>query len=425
MADLEVKVLGGGREVGRSAIAIGYSGKYLLLDYGINFSEDDIPQFPQHIRPSLIEGIVLSHAHLDHIGAAPLIYSSYRVPTITTRLTKSLIGIMIEDFLKISGYYIPYEYNELNTLLDNTLELDLNESLEVGDFHIKLLNAGHIPGSTMVLVDVEGYKILYTGDVNTIETKLVKPVHVDGVEADILITEATYGNTQHPPRDYVERELINSIIDTVDSGGNVLIPVFSLGRAQEILCVLYQYAPGLTVYYDGMVRRISEVISSYPEYINRYDLLIKALREFNMVRSSSERKKIIKEKGVVIVASAGMLKGGPSQYYAKQLSSNSRNSIFLVSYQTRGSPGRKLLEFGVIEDGGSLIKAKVRWFDFSSHADSEGLLKIVGGLRGVKHVIVVHSEESVGREFVSRVSSLDSSLKVYYPTNGDVIHINV
>jgi putative mRNA 3-end processing factor len=120
-----------------------------------------------------------------------------------------------------------------------------------------------------------------------------------------------------------------------------------------------------------------------------------------------------------------MLKGGPSQYYAKQLSSNSKNSIFLVSYQARGSPGRKLLEFGVIEDGGSLIKAKIRWFDFSSHADSEGLLKIVGGLRGVKHVIVVHSEEGVGREFVSRVSSLDSSLKVYYPTNGDAIHINV
>ncbi len=425
MGDLEVKVLGGGREVGRSAIAVGYSSKYLLLDYGINFSEDDIPQFPQHIRPSLIEGIVLSHAHLDHIGAAPLIYSSYRVPTITTRLTKSLIGIMIEDFLKISGYYIPYEYNELNTLLDNTLELDLNEGLEIGGFQIKLLNAGHIPGSAMILVDINGYKILYTGDVNTVETKLVKPVHVDGVEADILITEATYGDTQHPPRDYVERELINSIIDTVDSGGNVLIPVFSLGRAQEILCVLYQYIPGLTVYYDGMVRRISEVISSYPEYINRYDLLVKALKEFNMVRSSSERKKIIKEKGVVIVASAGMLKGGPSQYYAKQLSSNSRNAIFLVSYQARGSPGRKLLEFGVLEDKSSLVKAKIRWFDFSSHADSEGLLRIVRSLRSVKYVIVVHSEEGVGKEFVSRVSDLDSSLKVYYPANGDTVYINI
>ncbi|MEM1601086.1 MAG: MBL fold metallo-hydrolase [Sulfolobales archaeon] len=425
MEKLEIRILGGGREVGRSAIAVGYRGRYLLLDYGVNFTENDVPQFPQHIRPSMVEGIVLSHAHLDHIGAAPLIYSSTKISTVTTRLSKPLIRIMIEDFLRISGYYIPYEYQELNSLMDNIIELDPNETVELNNFKISLLNAGHIPGSAMVLVQLDSLKLLYTGDVNTIETKLVKPAAYEGVDADILITEATYGNTQHPPRPSVERELINSILEVVEDGGNVLIPVFSLGRAQEILCVLYNYLPGLNVYYDGMVRHVSEVISSYPEYINMYGLLIKSLKEFNMVRTSGERRKLIKERGVVIVASAGMLKGGPAQYYAKQLASNSKNGIFLVSYQAKGTPGRKLLESGLLEDSGSLVKAKVRWFDFSSHADSEGLLNILRSLRNVKHIVVVHTEGVVGEEFVERIRNQYNDLNVYYPQNVDHITVDV
>ncbi|MEM4556961.1 MAG: MBL fold metallo-hydrolase, partial [Sulfolobales archaeon] len=142
MEKLEIRILGGGREVGRSAIAVGYRGRYLLLDYGVNFTENDVPQFPQHIRPSMVEGIVLSHAHLDHIGAAPLIYSSTKISTVTTRLSKPLIRIMIEDFLRISGYYIPYEYQELNSLMDNIIELDPNETVELNNFKISLLNAG-------------------------------------------------------------------------------------------------------------------------------------------------------------------------------------------------------------------------------------------------------------------------------------------
>ncbi|MEM4519237.1 MAG: MBL fold metallo-hydrolase [Sulfolobales archaeon] len=424
MESIEIRILGGGREVGRSAIAVGNNGRYILLDYGVNFTENDVPQFPQHIRPSLIDGMVLSHAHLDHIGAAPLMYSSIKIPTLTTRLSKPLIRVMIEDFLRISGYYIPYEYNELNSLLDNIVESDFNEQVEINNYQIKLLNAGHIPGSAMVLVILNNLKILYTGDINTIETKLVKPAAYEGLSADIIITEATYGNSQHPPRSYVEKEFINSVVEVVEDGGNVLIPVFSLGRAQEILCVLYNHLPGLNVYYDGMVRYVSEIISSYPEYINMYGLLIKALKEFNMVRASGERKKLIKDKGVVIVASAGMLKGGPAQYYAKQLANNSRNAIYLVSYQARGTPGRKLLESGLLEDNGQLVQARVKWFDFSSHADSDGLIDILKKINDVKHVIVVHTEESVGKEFASKIREINNDLSVYYPSNGDAVKID-
>jgi len=419
-----VRVLGGGREVGRAAIALGCRGRYLLLDYGVNFSENDIPQFPQHIRPSLVDGVVITHAHLDHVGAAPLIYLSAKVPAVATRVTKSLIRIMIEDFLKISGYYIPYEVEELNTMLDNVVELDYGGSFKVGDFNVTLLNAGHIPGSAMALIEVNGFKVLYTGDVNTVETKLVKPATFSDVHADVLITEATYGSTVHPPREFVERALINAIRDVVDGGGNVLIPVFGLGRSQEILTVLYEHTPELTVYYDGMVRHISEVIASYPEYINKYGSLINALKEFNMVKSSSERRRVLKERGVVIVASAGMLKGGPAYYYAKHLSDSGKNAIYLVSYQARGTPGRRLLEQGLLEEGGQRVKARIQWFDFSSHADVNGLTEIVRNVSGLRSVIVVHTENTVGQEYVAKVKGVRDDVEVYYPHNGDEITIS-
>ncbi len=424
MANIELRVLGGGHEVGRSAIALGVSGRYLLLDYGVNFNEEDIPQFPLHIRPSLIDGVVLTHAHLDHIGAAPLIYSSMKVPTITSKLTKTLIRIMIEDFLRISGYYIPYEVNELDLLLENTIDLDLGNSIDLGNYRITLLNAGHIPGSSMALVETDACSILYTGDINSIETKLVKPVDKN-VRADVVIIEATYGNTLHPPRDYVEREFINSIKEVIESGGNVLIPVFSLGRAQEVLSVIYQYMPYSNVYYDGMVRQISGILVSYPEYINMYGLLVKAVNTFNMVRSSGERRRILKERGVIIVASAGMLKGGPAQYYAKHLSSDSRNGIFLVSYQAKGTPGRRLLEYGVLNDDNKHVKAKVLWFDFSSHADYKGLIDLITNINNLHDIVVVHTNEDVGSEFVGRLRELNGGWRVHYPGNGESINITI
>lgn len=425
MSELNILVLGGGQEVGRTAIALGVQSRYIVLDHGINFDEKDIPQFPNHIKPYLLDGMVLSHAHLDHIGAAPLIYSSVRIPTITSRLTKSLIRTMIEDFLKISGYYIPYEVNELENLLDNVIELDLGESLELSNYRIKLINAGHIPGSAMTLIELDGFNVIYTGDVNTVETKLVKPASLDGIKAEVAIIEATYGSSLHPLREDVERDFISAVREVIEDGGNVLIPVFSLGRAQEILCVLCYYLPYLTVYYDGMVRQISDILLSYPEYINRYELLTKALREYSMIRNQGERKRVIKERGVVIVASAGMLKGGPAVFYAKHLLSTSRNAIYLVSYQARGTPGRRLLEYGLLEERGSVVKARVQWFDFSSHADYEGLIKLLNDIKDLREVIVVHTNEDVGKEFVSRLTSLRNDLSVYLPRNGDSIKITL
>ncbi len=419
--ELEVRILGSGREVGRAAIAIGSGDKYLLLDYGVIFDEADVPILPNHIQPNKVEALLITHAHLDHIGAAPMLYVSRKIPAYMTKFTRDVAPLMLTDFLKISGYYLPYEAQEVEAFINSTNVIDYGEEVEVGDFRIKALNAGHIPGSAMFTIHYKEHSILYTGDVNTIETKLVRKPNLNGIEAETLIIEGTYGTSNHPPRNEVEDDFINSVKEVIEGGGVVLVPAFSLGRSQEILAVLAEKAPHIDVRYDGMVKEILKLMLRSRKFINRFDLLAKARKRFVEVKSFRTRKKVVKEPGV-IVASAGMLKGGPAVYYAKKLQGNSRNAIFLVSYQARGTPGRKLLEEGVLEENGPRVKAKVKWFDFSSHAGVNGLLGLVKKVKGLERVIVVHSEPETGEAFSKLIKS-EVGVDVIYPTNGDVIKL--
>ena len=422
---MEIKILGGGREVGRAAVAVGSNGKYLLLDYGINFDEKDIPQLPLHIRPNELVAIAVSHAHLDHIGALPMLYTSFKIPAVMTKVTKELSKIMLSDFLKISGYYLPFEQVDIEIMLDSTIDLYYDNEVRFGDYSVKLINAGHIPGSAMILVETGNTKILYTGDVNTINTRLVKGAFLDGIKADILITEGTYGNSIHPSREEIEKEFIESVREVIDEGGNVLIPAFSLGRSQEVLLLLYEKLRWANVYYDGMIRTINDILVSHPEYLNRYDLLVKALKEFRMVRSSSERRRIVKSEGNIIVSSAGMLKGGPAVYYLKKFRNDPNNAIFLVSYQGPTTPGRLLLENGCFTENGEYVKARVQWFDFSSHAGADGLIKLARSIRGLSKVVLVHSEEETGIEFKEKLQEILGGIDIYFPVNGDDLLIDI
>lgn len=422
---LKVKILGGGREVGRAAVGLRRgSGKLLLLDYGVNFDEEDRPRFPEHVRPSDLAGLVVTHAHLDHVGAAPLLYVSGRVSTVTTPLTKRLCELMIKDFIKISGYYLPYEEVDLINMLDGTSERPYGAEVSLKEYTIRLLNAGHIPGSAMVYVDAGGVRAVYTGDVNTIDTRLVSRAANSGLDADVLIIEGTYGWVKHPPRDLVEKELIDSVKEVTDRGGNVLIPAFSLGRAQEILTLLYERFGG-EVFYDGMIRQIYDLLVSYPEYINRYEALVRSKEEFKAVVRPSQRRKIAEGKGNVAVASAGMLKGGPALYYLKKFAENPVNGVFMVSYQAPGTPGRFLLEDGAPSEEIGLVRARVQWFDFSSHAGVDGLLELVRGLKSLKHVVIVHTSEKAGSVFASKIREDLNDVSVYLPQNNEELTLEV
>lgn len=419
MSEKKIRVLGSGREVGRAAIAVEKNERYVLLDYGVTFDERDIPQLPLTIPPSRIDGIVISHPHLDHVGASPVLYVSARPMAYTTPVSKEVSRVMLEDFYKLSSYYLPFESREIESFLMYTRSVGIGSEIDIGGWRAVFRRSGHLPGSIMTLLDDGSKRILYTGDVNTIETRLTQPIDLEGLDAEVLVIEGTYGDSDHPDRREVEEEFISSVREVLESGGTVLVPSFSLGRAQEILMLLVEKTPHIDVRYDGMIRGITEILMGYPGYINRPDLLRKAVETFTSVSGWEMRRRVWREPGV-IVASAGMLKGGPALYYLKRLADNKNSAVFLVSYQGRNTPGRMLLEKGVFMENGPRVVARVGWFDFSSHAGVSGLMKIVKSLKSLEKVIIVHTDPDVGEVFRKRITE-ETGVEVHLPSNGETV----
>ncbi len=419
---INIRILGGGKEVGRAAVLVERDDKGVLLDYGVLFDENDIPQLPLHINPQKIQAIALTHVHLDHLGAIPYIYISKSPPIYTTRITIKLSRYMLEDFIKLSGYYLPFEYNEVLSMIDNSKPVSYGEILELGGISMELRDAGHIPGSSMVKVYVKDKVVLYTGDINVVETRLTKPLDFTSLnDVQVLIMEATYGAVTHPPRKLIEELFIESVREVIENGGTVLVPAFSVGRSQEILSLLAERAPYLDVYYDGMVRTISDIMLEEKTYLNKPNLLEKALKEFNRIRGWSDRRKAWKTPSVII-ASAGMLKGGPALYYAKKLSDSPKNAIFLVSFQAEGTPGRNILKLGRIFENQELVKARIEWFDFSSHAGKDGLIKLIKQCKNLEKIIIIHSDEETAYTFAKHVEE-NIGVETHVAENADIIKL--
>ncbi|MDW8010442.1 MAG: MBL fold metallo-hydrolase [Sulfolobales archaeon] len=421
MGKAVIKILGGGLEVGRAAVSVACEGRVVLMDYGVSFTEDDRPKLPEHVRPSEIHAVAVTHAHLDHVGAVPYLYTTSSYPMLLmNRLTKAVSEVLIKDFIKISGYYLPFDESDWFRAVESVHYVEMGERVEVGGIVFESFNSGHIPGSQTYVADFDSIRIAYTGDVNTVDTRLVRGFSTSSARADVLVIEGTYADVDHPDRDSVEKEFVDSVEEVVSGGGSVLVPSFSLGRAQEILALLYEKFSGGSVYYDGMIRVVNGILASYPEYINKYETFLKATREFEEVRSASQRRRLVKEGGNVIVASAGMLKGGPSAYYLKKMYDDPRNAVFLVSYQAPQTPGRKLLENGVVDDLGP-VRARVEWFDFSSHAGFSGLLKIVESFKNLRAVVLIHT----GEQARALREALKDRYEVYVPRSGESIEIEV
>ena len=404
MSGAVIRVLGGGGEVGRLSVLVRPKGmrEGVIVDAGVNFDDEDRPVFAATYPPRYVKGIVLSHAHLDHIGTAPMYYISEEPKAYATRPTASMAKLMLEDFLKLNGYYSPYEHQEVKRLLDSIEIVRFGQRVDIDGIEAEFYSAGHIPGSLFTVLNVDGVRIGVTGDINTVETKLMKPAQLDAIgRLDVLVTEATYGASLHPPRERAEERLVAIIEEVLDRKGTVLIPAFSIARGQEIMMILAARGFGVPVYVDGMIRQVTEVFLENPEHINNPGLLRRAYEEFHIVRGWRDRHRAWRRPGI-IVASAGMLKGGPSLYYLKRLGGNPRNAVVLVSFQAPGSVGRRLVEEGLMPSSEEPLRARLEWLDFSSHADRKGLLEIVKRTKP-RTVLVVHSEPDVASVYANRI----------------------
>jgi putative mRNA 3-end processing factor len=418
---LQVGFLGGAREVGRLGISVKSAKTQVIVDYGVML--DNEPGFPMHVPPKDVGALILTHSHLDHSGALPIFYINDKIPLYTNKLNLELSQLLIQDFIHLSSYYLPFEYLELKSMAKSNRHLEFGQQEQVGDMKIALVNAGHTPGSASVLIEADGKRFLYTGDFNTEESKLLSGASMDYGDLDAVVIESTYADSDHTERVELERQFVEACNAVVEVGGTVLVPAFGVGRAQEMACVLAANHFEYPIVLDGMAREASRVIMNYKEFLRDPRLFMNAMHSCDWVEGWRDRRKALKTPGVII-STAGMLKGGPAAFYLSKLGKKAINAVYLVSYQIPGTPGRELMEKGVCTIDGRVrkIKAAYRHFDFSSHCGASRLKEALTKLGGKPKVFVVHGAEGNCELFADWAKN-ELGLDAVAPRTGDTYQI--
>lgn len=414
---MQLRFLGACQEVGRSAVAVKGARSQILMDYGVMINHD--VGFPVHVSPKDLDAVVLSHAHLDHSGLVPLFYVHSKLPVYGVEPTFKLTQVLVRDMIKLSGYFLPYEYIDLETMMNHAVPVEYHSKFKVGDSEIEMVNAGHIPGSAQTVVENDGKRVLYTGDYNLIPTHLVPGADREYKNLDAIVIESTYALGDHPDRAESERNFVLACKEVVEGGGTVLVPAFGVGRSQEIICMLADHNFNHPVFVDGMALDAIRMLEEYPNSLRDQELFRRAMREAEKIKNWHDRRRAARTEGVII-SPAGMLKGGASVFYMENIASNEDNGIFLVSYQVQGSPGRILLDEGrfILHGRTKNVKARVEKFDFSSHGGKTQLEETLKELDKTTRVFVVHGEET-NCKHLAEWASLELGLQASTPRPGE------
>jgi len=373
-----------------------------------------------------LDAVIISHAHLDHCGLLPFLYKyGYNGPVYCSEPTASLMTLLQLDYLDVltkEGITPPYDQKAVRETALHLIPLKYGEVTDIApDARLTLHNAGHILGSTITHLHIgQGlHNIIHTGDFKYGRTMLLEPASTVFPRIETLITEATYGGPENimPQRRSVEQNLVSLINETLDKGGKVLIPVPAVGRSQEVMVVLDSYMKsGLLqeapIYLEGMIQEATAIHTAYPEYLERNmrdKILYKGVNPFESeyfvnVEDPSARNDIVEGEPSIIMATSGMMEGGPSIEYFKALSSDKRNTLIFVSYQIEGTLGsrikRGLSEVPLINNKGKMSVVKIAMKTgavegFSGHSDRNQIIRYVRRLSSKpERIIVGHGEKS-------------------------------
>ena len=449
--------LGGVKQVGRSCFIVVTPESKVMLDCGINPGEmSGLDAYPRldwlNFDLDDLDAVVISHAHIDHQGFLPALFKyGYKGPVYCTEPTLPLMTLLQMDSVKIAnsnGTYLPYEAREVNEVIKHCITLPYGKPTDISpDITITLNNAGHIMGSATVHLNISGaHNILYSGDYKYAKTQLLDSAVSVYPRVETLITESTYGNSTDvmPDQQFVYRSFSESINKTLTEGGKVLIPVPAVGRAQEIMLVMAkEMKEGRLVespiYIEGMISEASAIHMSYAHYLGsevRKSVLqgINPFQSeyFTVISGYGKRDDVLNDENpAIVMATSGMLEGGPSVEYFKELAPNPKNKIMFVSYQINGTLGRRVLdgtmsEVSMMDKSGKVkvvpVRCQTQKIDgFSGHSDFNQILSFVARVKP-KRVLVNHGERTKSE---NTASAIYSRLKIRsgVPDNREIVRL--
>jgi len=435
---MRITFFGGASEVGRSCALIESKGRKILVDAGIKLGpekeEERLPLLPIELMKQ-IEGIIVTHAHIDHTAFIPFIVKNGFTGRIyITKPSRDIMHLLLSDSVKLAKLNKKdiYSGKDVNNTMKLIELMEYKEEKEIlPEVKLKFYEAGHILGSAQALIKIEGKNILFTGDINTRESRLLKEAEIPAEKIDVLITESTYAgkNDLLPSLKNSSKLLADEIKETMKKKGKVLIPVFAVGRGQEILFSLENYIrsnylPELNVFVDGMIKKATRiyrhnVVYMRPEIPNR--ILLADDDPFKSKYFKTPKKKnkgdVMKAKNCVIIATSGMLSGGPSISYLRRLSRNPKNKVIIVGYQAQGTNGRKLSEGKKeikLNGKNTKIKCEVKAVKFSGHADHNGLRDYIQKIKP-EILVLVHGEKEKIPEIKEAVHKSLKETKIIIP----------
>ncbi len=425
-----VTALGGYREVGRSCHLLHTRDSKILVDCGADVSSDENGT-PYLIAPELmpldsIDGIVLTHAHLDHSGLIPALYKyGYEGPIYCSAPTRDMAALLQLDYIKVAvsdARDAPYKSGHVREAVKHTITLEYGETTDIApDIRLTMHNAGHIIGSAVAHMHIgEGdYNVVFTGDLKYDKTWLFNQAINKFPRAETVVMESTYGGYHdlQPSRLDAAEQLKDIMIQHIERAeGKVLIPVFAVGRSQEVMLVIEEAmrkgeVPEAPVYLDGMIWEATAIHTAYPEFLNN-KLKKKIFQDdenpfmspiFKQIDSVEMRKEICdSSEPAVVLATAGMMNGGPVLEYFKSWGDDPESGIVFVGYQASGTIGDRIQKgydhVTLTENGNPIdIRVKLRVHTcegFSGHSDRIQLLHYISGMRpSPERVIVSHGEE--------------------------------
>ncbi len=409
---MQVTFYGGAQEVGRAAILLEEGERNLLLECGIKLGETT--EYPLLHDDELlrIRNITVSHAHLDHSGYLPHVYSKKARPKIfLTKPTRDLMGILLADYQRIHKSKNDrrlFGAKDVDDVMRDAQMMEYNEQFE-SDFKITFHSAGHIIGSAMTMIEDNGKKTLFSGDICMRKTRVLDPCE-RGLSADNLIVESTYGGREDiiPPYKESYQKMITIINETLKNGGHVLIPSFAVGRAQEVLLALDDYMrsgaiPQTKIFIEGMIGKAMKIYRHNAIYANddiKRRILMSEDDPFNSPNfhhpRSKTREDVLKEPSIIVTTS-GMLSGGPVLFYLQKIGNDPKNTIIFVGYQAEGTRGNALLagsKILTIDDNEVEIKMRVESVKLSGHADFNELVQFIRSVKGLKKVFLMHGEKT-------------------------------